>query len=103
MLIGARAVRGAGDPIRGFDPATGQHLDPEFGAATTRELQEACALAADAFESFRETPLGARARFLRAIADNIEALADPLIARTCSETGLPRARIEGERARTVGQ
>jgi NADP-dependent aldehyde dehydrogenase len=103
MLIGARAVRGAGTPIQGSDPATGQQLDPPFGTATARELEEACQLAADAFDSFRNTPLTARSRFLRAIGDNILALGEELVERTCAETGLPRGRVEGERARTVGQ
>ena len=34
MLIGGRAVRGAGEPIQGFDPARGKPLDPPFGTAT---------------------------------------------------------------------
>jgi 2,5-dioxopentanoate dehydrogenase len=103
MLIGARAVRGAGTPIQGSDPVTGKQLDPPFGTATTQDLEEACRLAADAFDSFRDTPLTTRSRFLRAIGENILELGDELIERTCAETGLPRARVEGERARTVGQ
>ncbi len=103
MLIGARAVRGAGEPIQGFDPARGKRLDPPFGTATAENLEEACRLAADAFDAFRDTPLATRSRFLHAIADNIGALGEELIDRTCAETGLPRARVEGERARTMGQ
>ncbi len=52
---------------------------------------------------FRETPLEDRAAFLECIADQIAALGDTLIARCMAETGLPRGRLEGERARTIGQ
>ena len=43
-------------------------------------------------------------RFLEAIADNIEAIGDELID-PCDgqETGLPAARLNGERGRTTGQ
>lgn len=103
MLIGSRAVRGTGTPIQGCDPVAGTRLDPPFGTATERDLEEACRLAAEAFETFGDSPLAARSRLLCAIGENIGALGDELIERACSETGLPRARMEGERARTVGQ
>ena len=38
-----------------------------------------------------------------AIADEIVALGDALIERAHAETGLPVARLQGERGRTVGQ
>ena len=44
-----------------------------------------------------------RAAFLEAIAEQIAALGDALIERAMAETGLPRARLEGERGRTIGQ
>ena len=40
---------------------------------------------------------------MEAIADNIVAIGDELLARAHAETGLPMARLTGERARTVGQ
>jgi len=60
-------------------------------------------LAAKAFGAYRATSRGARAKFLDAIAVKIEEIGDTLITRAVAETGLPKARIEGERARTVGQ
>ena len=42
MLIGSRAVRGTGTPIQGSDPVTGTRLDPPFGTATEKDLEEAC-------------------------------------------------------------
>ncbi|MGY1893771.1 aldehyde dehydrogenase family protein, partial [Pseudomonas sp. SDT291_1_S447] len=67
------------------------------------QVAQACALAWAAFDKYRETSLEARASFLEAIATQIEALGDELIERAVAETGLPHARIQGERGRTCGQ
>ena len=103
MLIGAGASRGRKDEVKGFDPATGAELDPAYGGAGAQELQRACALAAAAFDPYRETRPEPRARFLEKIAENILGIGDALIVRAMQESGLPRARLEGERGRTVGQ
>jgi NADP-dependent aldehyde dehydrogenase len=89
--------------LRGINPATGAAIDPPFAEAGPAELERACALAWAAFDTFRETGLEARAAFLEAIASRILSLGDALIERASTETGLPHARIEGERGRTVGQ
>jgi len=103
MLIGAEALQGTGKAIHGINPATGENLAPAFGGGGQAEVDKACALAAAAFDSYRETGLESRAAFLESIADNILELGDALIERAMVETGLPRARLEGERGRTVGQ
>jgi NADP-dependent aldehyde dehydrogenase len=103
MLIGARAVRGQAKEILGINPATGETLSPAFAGGAQAEVDQACALAAQAFDTFRETGLEARAAFLEAIAENILNLGDALIERAMAESGLPRARLEGERGRTMGQ
>ncbi|HEY1997015.1 aldehyde dehydrogenase (NADP(+)) [Paraburkholderia sp.] len=103
LLIGQRAVRGSHGQIKAVNPATGSELEPTFGGASAAQLDEACALAAQAFDVYRETSLEARAAFLEAIAQNILDLGDTLVERCVAESGLPRARIEGERGRTVGQ
>jgi NADP-dependent aldehyde dehydrogenase len=41
--------------------------------------------------------------FLEAVAQAIMDIGDALIERAMAESGLPRARLEGERGRTVGQ
>jgi alpha-ketoglutaric semialdehyde dehydrogenase len=102
-LIGQRAVHGTNAPFKAYEAATGAPIAPEFGGATGADLAAACALAADAFDLYRETSLEERARFLELIARNIMGLGAALIERCMIETGLPRARIEGERERTVGQ
>src|SRR3546814_339112 len=101
FLIGARAVT-RDDTFRAIDPATNEALDPAFATSSLDDVAEACHLAADAFDTYRETDPETRAAFLEAIADEIEAV-DGLIERAVRETGLPQGRITGERGRTTGQ
>lgn len=102
ILIGCHA-RSGGLGFTATNPATGERLEPRFSEASAADVAEACRLAEAAFDSYRETEPGRRASFLEAIAERILALGDALIDRAVAETGLPRARIEGERGRTVGQ
>lgn len=103
MFIGAAALRGAHGVVHGVNPATDETLEPAYGLAGADDVERACALAWEAFDAYRETSLAQRAAFLERIADNILALGEALIERAVAESGLPRARIEGERGRTVGQ
>lgn len=102
-LIGQLASTGQNGHIWGINAATGEKLEPAYGGATLEDLERACALANSAFNAYRETAADVRAGFLETIAQNILDLGDELIERCMIETGLPRARIEGERGRTVGQ
>jgi NADP-dependent aldehyde dehydrogenase len=70
---------------------------------TQAEVERACALAWEACDLYRETTLEERSEFLQTCAEEIESLGDALIQRAMQETGLPRGRLEGERARTTGQ
>lgn len=103
LLIGNRSVRGMKGVIRAIDVASDTVMSPAFGGATGDDLETACALAWAAFDSYRETSLESRARFLETIADNILELGAALVTRCAKETGLTHTRIEGERARTIGQ
>lgn len=89
--------------FRAIDPSLGEPIEPPFPVADAAAVADACRRADAAFDLFRELDPDARASLLEAIATEIEALGDPLILRTMSESGLPRARLEGERARTTGQ
>ena len=102
FFVGAREVS-VHDTYRALDAATGAALEPPFQAATLADVDRACELASSAFEAFRRTDIQERARFLEVIADNIAGIGDELIVRAMTETGLPRPRLEGERARTIGQ
>jgi len=103
MLIGATRLRGTERPVRAIDPSTGEALDPPYGGGTAAEVERACALAWAAFDPYRATSLEQRAAFLDTIAQELMDLGDALVERAMAESGLPRGRIEGERARTVGQ
>lgn len=103
LFLGAASVWGAAESFSGVDAATGAKLDPIYGGATEEDIARACALAAAAFNTYRATAPEARAAFLRLAAEKIDALGNALTDRACAETGLPRARIEAERGRTIGQ
>nr|WP_315474128.1 aldehyde dehydrogenase (NADP(+)) [uncultured Rhodoferax sp.] len=103
MLIGKTSLQGPDAVFRGIDPATGCDIEPAFGSSTATDVARACELAQQAFDSYRETTQELRARFLETIAQNIMDLGALLIDRAMRETGLPQARLEGERGRTVGQ
>jgi NADP-dependent aldehyde dehydrogenase len=103
MIIGWARVRGTEPEVRGHDPANGTALEPAYGGATAEHVEQACALADAAFDAYRETPLEQRARFLERIAERLLESGDALVERAMQESGLPRARLEGERARTAGQ
>ncbi len=103
LLIAGRAERGASGVVHGIEAASGAELEPGFGSASEAQLEAACAAARAAFDPYRSTGLDQRAAFLEAVAQNILEIGDVLIERCVRETGLPRLRIEGERARTVGQ
>ncbi|MFI0354822.1 aldehyde dehydrogenase (NADP(+)) [Actinomadura sp. 9N407] len=89
--------------LHAVDPRTGERLEPGYEAAGPQDVDGACELAWQAFGTYRRTGLKARAAFLDTIADRIEALGDVLVERVVAETGIPRARVEGERARTCNQ
>ncbi|MFD1787131.1 aldehyde dehydrogenase (NADP(+)) [Sphingomonas floccifaciens] len=102
ILIGGEA-RQATDRFQAVDPSTGQTIEGDFSSATPSDAAEACALAEAAFPSYAALAPTDRAAFLETIAAEILAIGDPLIERAIQESGLPRARLEGERGRTVGQ
>ncbi|MDU8943198.1 aldehyde dehydrogenase (NADP(+)) [Ovoidimarina sediminis] len=91
----------AGDTSFQSDPADG--TAHSFSIGTPTHVDRACTAAEDAFWSFGYSTRESRASFLNAIADEIEARADAITAIGCSETGLPEARLQGERGRTTGQ
>ena len=86
-----------------FDPIKNKSNAQTFTEASSEEVDRAVQLAQEAFLTYRNMPGTKRAAFLRAIADEITALGDTLVATYCSETGLPAGRAQGERGRTVGQ
>ncbi|MCU0795931.1 MAG: aldehyde dehydrogenase (NADP(+)) [Akkermansiaceae bacterium] len=97
--------RGADSAARSHavNPASGEKLDPAYAAPSADEVEQAILLAEQAFPVYSALSGRERAAFLRAIATEIEAVADDIAERGPWETGLPEARMRGETARTTGQ
>lgn len=83
------------------DPAHGDAHD--FSVGTVAHVDAACEAAEDAFWSYGYSTREERAAFLNAIADEIDARGDAITQIGSQETGLPQARLVGERGRTTGQ
>lgn len=74
-----------------------------FSVGTVDQVNQAVLGAEAAFYEYSTTTRTQRAEFLNTIADEIEARAAAITEIGTSETGLPTARLEGERGRTCGQ
>ena len=90
-----------GDATFASSPAFGPSR--AFAVGRVRDVDAAARAAEHAFWSYGYSTRKERAAFLNAIADEIEARADTITEIGCSETGLPEARLNGERGRTTGQ
>ena len=102
-LIGGQRGDGAGGTWQAKNPATGEELETVFHAEDEPGLNKAVALAADAFQTYGESSGSVRAEFLRAIAEEIEAIEETIVPRMMAETALPEPRCRGEKGRTAGQ
>ena len=102
-IIGAGRGSETAKIFRAFDPRTGDAVGPDFFSATLDELDRAAELAEKARIPYGKISGRERAKFLRRIADNIEAFGAKLLDRASLETGLPNERFVSERGRTCGQ
>ncbi|MBM1220898.1 aldehyde dehydrogenase (NADP(+)) [Ponticoccus sp. SC2-23] len=91
----------AGETTFKNDPVSGAAHD--FSVGTPAHVDAACAAAEEAFWSYGNSSREDRAAFLNAIADEIEARGEAITEIGTAETGLPEARLQGERGRTTGQ
>ncbi|MFG6518514.1 aldehyde dehydrogenase (NADP(+)) [Sulfitobacter sp. 1A13496] len=82
-------------------PAHGRAHD--FSVGTVEMVDQACEAAEAAFWDYGYSSRATRAKFLNAIADEIDARGAEITEIGSQESGLPEARLEGERGRTVGQ
>lgn len=104
MLTGKHLIAGnwiAGDATFLSSPATGEALP--FAVGTPAHVDAAVQGAEAAYPSYSALSREARADFLDKIAEEIDARGAEITAIGTSETGLPAARLEGERGRTTGQ
>ena len=102
-LLAGVAGQTGGKKFHTVNPATNERLAPEFHEASDAEVAAALDASAAAFAVYRACSGAERAKLLETIATEIEALGDGLLQRANAETGLPLARITGERGRTCGQ
>ncbi|MHA6344267.1 aldehyde dehydrogenase (NADP(+)) [Roseivivax sp. CAU 1761] len=91
----------AGETTFRSEPAHG--TAHAYSVGTPALVDAACEAAEEAFWSYGYASREDRAAFLEAIAEEIDARGPQITAIGTSETGLPEARLEGERGRTVGQ
>ena len=104
MLTGKHLIAGhwlVGDTTFASAPATGPAHS--FSVGTPALVDQACKAAEVAFGAYAETSREERAKFLEKIAEEIDVLGSDITEVGSAETGLPAARLEGERGRTTGQ
>lgn len=101
-IIGFSLSATSEDFVTSFDPREARPLD-KFYMATNEEIEETLQKASQAFGVYKHFSGSKKADFLEAIADEILTLDDVLVQTAVKESGLPEARIIGERGRTVGQ
>ncbi|KLT69773.1 aldehyde dehydrogenase (NADP(+)) [Flavobacterium sp. ABG] len=101
--IGSQLKAGGTKTVKTFNPQLNIENPWVFTEATPEEIEEAVALANQAFTSYKKCSGLEKAQFLNAIADEILELGDELLVQYCSESGFPRGRAEGERGRMIGQ
>lgn len=91
----------AADATFRSDPAHGEAH--EFFVGTVELVERACVAAAIAAPVYAAMSREERATFLDTIAEEIDYRADAITRIGSQETGLPEARLIGERGRTTGQ
>lgn len=102
LIAGELSSQGS-KQIFAFDPQKGGSLPTPHIEATDEEIDRAMLAAEQAFPALRESSAETIAGLLENIASEIESLGDELIEMASRESGLPLARLAGERARTTGQ
>ena len=91
----------SGDATFKSEPAHG--AVNTFPVGTPALVDQAAKAAEEAFWSFAYSSREDRAALLNKIADEIDARGDEITEIGTQESGLPEARLQGERGRTVGQ
>jgi alpha-ketoglutaric semialdehyde dehydrogenase len=102
MLTGKNLIDGA---WQGSEQtrASGDLDGMAFAQASPAQVDAACLAARRDFRACAGTSRAARATFLCTIAEQMDVLGDEITTTGCAETGLPEARLNGERGRTTGQ
>ena len=104
MLTGKHLIAGewvGSDQTFASEPVSGESHD--FAMGTVELVDRAVEAAEEAYVTYGWTTRETRAAFIRKVADEIDARGDAITEIGVQETGLPEARMIGERGRTTGQ
>ena len=104
MIIGKHLIGGewvGSESSFKSSPAKGK--THEFNIGTPKLIDKAAKKAEEAFSSYGYISRKERSQFLKNISEEIDKRGDEITEIGSQETGLPEMRLEGERARTVGQ
>ena len=104
MLTGKHLIAGKwvdGPATFQSSPSSGE--PKTFAVGSPELVARACEAAEDAFAVFSATSREERAVFLEKIAEELDVRGDEITQVGAAETGLPEARLVGERGRTTGQ
>ena len=102
-LVGYGTAKGGARASWAVSAASAERLEPAYHAATADDVERAVGLAAEVFPEYAAASPATRAAFLRAVAGELEARKDEVIARAEQETALGAPRLQGELARTCSQ
>ncbi|MGB7190982.1 MAG: aldehyde dehydrogenase (NADP(+)) [Acidobacteriaceae bacterium] len=102
-LIAGKSGTADGAQFRAVNPQTGESIEPQFRSSSPADVNAAAQAAQQAFATYSQLPGRERARFLRSIADGLDAASPELAARAQLETALPQPRVQGEIKRAVNQ
>ena len=103
QIIGFNFFGSGNETFYSSNPAKISNNEYLFYKATPDEVNHAVEKATAAFQVYRKKSGTEKAFFLESIAEELMNTGDELVTVCSNETGLPSARIEGERLRTANQ
>lgn len=101
--IAGEMAKEGGAGFHAVNPVNGELLEPRFFSSTMEDVDRAAHAAHQAFPQYSRVARHDRARFLRTIADGLDAATSELSARAGLETALPQGRLQGEVRRASNQ
>ena len=102
-LIGSSRGNNLDEVFQAANPVNGETLPTIYASANEAEADRAVELAQQASPILQALSGAEKAKFLRQVADNVDAIVEDLVLIVPAETGLPEPRVRGETARTSGQ
>lgn len=103
QILGTQFSGLGSETFYSYNPFTGKNNDYVFYKSTSKEISMAAEKATIAFKDYKIKSGVDKATFLDMIAEEILNIGEDLVTTCIAETGLPAARIEGEKRRTINQ